>query len=268
MYKTFLLQRKRFYYLVNIQFLGYRLHGWQRQPGLKTIEGLIKKTLKFVLGETRFKILGASRTDAMVSAEEAAFELFIEEEPLTDLPTFLALFNKNLPPDIRAKSIREVNKDFNIIQHPKKKKYVYLFAFGAKNHPFCAPLLATFVEPLDLEAMKAAATLFQGTHSFHNYCTKPTAQTVLEREILRCEIIENKHIQANFFPQESYALEVEGTGFLRNQIRLMMGSLVLVGRGELSLEEIRKSLEQDFDFPMTFIAPGSGLMLRGISFEG
>ena len=203
----------------------------------------------------------------MVSAEEAAFELFIEEQPLNDLPAFLALFNRNLPPDIRAERIKEVDKEFNIIQHPKKKKYVYLFAFGAKNHPFCAPLLATFVEPLDLKAMKAAAVLFEGLHYFHNYCTKPTAHTVVEREILRCEIIENEHIRANFFPDKSYALEVEGTGFLRNQIRLMMGSLVLVGRGELSLEDIRKSLEQDFDFPMTFIAPGSGLMLRSISFE-
>ena len=267
LYKTFLLQRKRFYYLVKIQFLGYRLHGWQRQPGLKTIEGLIKKTLKFVLGETRFKILGASRTDAMVSAEETAFELFIEEEQLSDLSAFLTLFNKNLPPDIRSESIREVHKEFNIIQHPKKKKYVYLFAFGAKNHPFCAPLLATFVEPLNLEPMKTAATIFEGTHYFHNYCTKPTAHTVLEREILSCKIVENEHIKANFFPEKSYALEVEGTGFLRNQMRLMMGSLVLVGRGELSLDDIKKSLEQDFNFPMTFIAPGSGLMLRGITFE-
>ena len=111
--------RQRFYYLIKIQYLGYRLHGWQRQPGLKTVEGLVKKTLKFVLPDIKFKILGASRTDAMVSAHEAAFELFIDHQPLENMADFLVLFNKNLPPDIRALSIKETDASFNIIQHPK-----------------------------------------------------------------------------------------------------------------------------------------------------
>ena len=68
---------KRFYYLVKIQYLGYRFHGWQKQPQLKTLHHMIDRTLKYVLGETRFKTLGAGRTDAMVSANEAAFELFV-----------------------------------------------------------------------------------------------------------------------------------------------------------------------------------------------
>jgi tRNA pseudouridine38-40 synthase len=74
---------------VKIQYLGYRLHGWQRQPNFKTVEGLIKKTLKFVLPDTKIKILGSSRTDAMVSANEAAFELFVYDHPLQDLQDFL-----------------------------------------------------------------------------------------------------------------------------------------------------------------------------------
>lgn len=261
------MQKPRYYYLLKIQYLGYRLHGWQRQPGLKTVEGMIKKTLKFVLGETRFKILGASRTDAMVSAQEAAFELFIDDKPLEKSRDFLDLFNMNLPPDIRAISIEEVDEKFNIIQHPKKKEYVYLFAFGEKSHPFCAPLLATFQEVLDIRLMMEGAKLFEGKHNFRNYCTKPTEHTILDREITRCEIVENELITANFFPKESFALHIDGTGFLRNQIRLMMGTLVLLGRGELSLDDIRKSLETDVSFPMNFIAPGSGLILNKVEFR-
>ena len=261
------MQKQRFYYLLEIQYLGYRLHGWQVQPGLKTVEGLVKKTLKFVLEDRRFKILGSSRTDAMVSAHEAAFELFIDHEPLENMADFLVLFNKNLPPDIRALSIKEVDEKFNIIQHPKQKEYLYLFSYGKKSHPFAAPLLATFLEPLDIELMMAAAKIFEGKHSFHNFCTKPSAHTILEREIETCEISINKEITASFFPDKTYVLKVRAAGFLRNQIRLMMGSLVLVGRGELSLEELEKSLSPEVSMLMNYIAPGSGLILNKIDFS-
>lgn len=260
------MQPQRYYYLIEIQFLGYRLHGWQRQPGFKTVEGLIKKTLKFVLGERRFKILGSSRTDAMVSAHQAVFELFIDHEPVDNMADFLVLFNHNLPQDIRALGIKEVDAKFNIIQHPKQKEYLYLFAFGRKSHPFAAPLLATFHEKLDVEAMMTAAKLFEGAHSFHNYCTKPTKHTILEREIDLCQIEPNQEITASFFPDKSYLLRVQGSGFLRNQIRLMMGALVMVGNGQLSLKDIENSLLPEVKKPMSFIAPGSGLLLNKVEF--
>jgi tRNA pseudouridine38-40 synthase len=261
------LKRQRYYYLIKIQYLGYRLHGWQRQPGLKTVEGLVKKTLKFVLGEQPFKILGSSRTDAMVSAHESAFELFTDHEPLENMADFLVLFNRNLPPDIRALSIKEVDAAFNIIQHPKKKEYLYLFAFGRKSHPFAAPLLATFPEDLDVDLMMAGAKLFQGTHSFHNYCVKPTAHTILKRNIEVCEIIPNSRFTASFFPERTYLLRVTGSGFLRNQIRLMMGALMQLGNGELSLEEIKSSLDPQVKMQITYIAPGSGLILNKVEFS-
>jgi tRNA pseudouridine38-40 synthase len=261
------LQQQRFYYLLEIQFLGYRLHGWQKQPGFKTVEGLLRKTLRFVLGATRFKMLGSSRTDAMVSAQRAAFELFIDHEPLENMADFLVEFNQNLPPDIRALSIKEVDAKFNIIQHPKEKEYMYLFAFGKKSHPFAAPLLATFLEDLDVDLMMQGANLFRGTHSFHNYCTKPSENTIFERTINECVLVPNKEITASFFPERTYALKIKGAGFLRNQIRLMMGALVLLGRGEITLEELRDSLKPEVNNPVTYIAPGSGLILNKVDFS-
>lgn len=261
------VKQQRYYYLIKIQYLGYRLHGWQKQPGLKTVEGLVKKTLKFVLGDLKFKILGSSRTDAMVSAHESAFELFTDHEPLENMADFLVLFNNNLPPDVRALSIKEVDATFNIIQHPKKKEYLYLFAFGRKSHPFAAPLMATFLDDLDIDLMMEGARIFQGKHSFHNYCTKPTEHTVLKREIEKCEIVPNHEITASFFPERSFVFRVRGTGFLRNQIRLMMGGLVLLGKGELSLEELTASLDPQIKMPVSFIAPGSGLILQRVEFE-
>jgi len=247
--------------------LGYRLHGWQRQPNLKTVEGLIKKTMKFVLPDRQTKILGSSRTDAMVSANEAAFELFLYDEPLEDLPAFMSLFNKNLPPDILATSIREVDNLFNIIQNPKLKEYLYLFSFGEKNHPFCAPLMATIQGDLNIDLMKSGAKLFEGSNNFKNYCVAPSENTVFERIIIKSEITENQVYTANFFPKTSYVFRVEGAGFLRNQIRLMMGALIQLGKGELQLTDIEESLKPENTRVINSIAPASGLILNRIDFE-
>jgi len=77
------------YYLIEIQFLGYRFHGWQKQPKLKTVHLMIDRTINYVLENNKFKTLGTGRTDAMVSANQTAFELFTEI-PLFNLEEFLS----------------------------------------------------------------------------------------------------------------------------------------------------------------------------------
>ena len=71
--------KKRFYYVITIQYLGYRFHGWQKQPNLKTVHLMIDRTFKFILEDKPFKTLASGRTDAMVSANASAFELFLYE---------------------------------------------------------------------------------------------------------------------------------------------------------------------------------------------
>ncbi|MFD2550900.1 tRNA pseudouridine synthase A [Bizionia sediminis] len=256
---------KRFYYLVTCQYLGYRFHGWQKQPQVKTIHLMIDKTLNFIFNGKRFKTLGSGRTDAMVSANQAAFELFTYHE-IDDLDAFLVLFNTNLPQDIRALSITPVTADFNIIQDSKIKEYLYLFAHGKKQHPFCAPIITTILDPLNIEAMKKAAKLFEGFHNFKSYCYKPTDHGVYNREIITCEIVENNLFTANFFPEESFILRVTGKGFMRNQIRLMMGALIEVGKGTKSLQDITNSLTNSHQVSIYYVAPASGLILNSVTY--
>tara|TARA_Y100000385_G_scaffold240195_1_gene255926 strand:- start:382 stop:1164 length:783 start_codon:yes stop_codon:yes gene_type:complete len=258
--------QKRFYYLVKFQFLGYRFHGWQKQPNTKTLHLMIDKTLRYILQNQSFKTLAASRTDAKVSAQEAAFELFLKDEPIKDLTLFLEDFNTNLPQDIRALSIDEVTSDFNIIQDSKYKEYHYIFTQGEKCHPFCAPIMTTILEPLDIELIKKGAQLFQGLHNFKSYCYKATDNGLYQRELQTCELIENSLYTANFFPKKSYILRVIGKGFGRHQIRLMMGALIKLGRGEIDLNFIEKSLKKDTTITIDYIAPASGLILHKIDF--
>lgn len=258
---------KRYYYLIKTQYLGYRFHGWQKQPKLKTVHLMIDRTFKYILeDEAYFKTLASGRTDAMVSANEAAFELFLHHK-IEDETEFLALFNKNLPQDIRALSIKEVDAKFNVIQDSKIKEYLYLFTHTEKCHPFCAPLLTTFLDTLDVELMKKGAALFEGVHNFKTYCYKPSDTGLYQREILTCKLVENTVFTANFFPEKSYVLRVRGKGFGRNQIRLMMGALVKLGRGEITLDYIKTTLQPDSVEVMDYIAPASGLILNKIEFE-
>ncbi|MDA7558771.1 tRNA pseudouridine(38-40) synthase TruA [Flavobacteriaceae bacterium] len=258
---------KKFYYLIDIQYLGYRFHGWQKQPNLKTVQLMIERTLKFILDKRVFKILAAGRTDAMVSANKTAFELFLNDIPIKDFEEFLRTFNFNLPQDIRALSIQEVDQDFNIIQHPKVKEYLYLFTEGKKNHPFCAPMITTILEPLNIELMQRGARLFEGVHNFKSYCYKPSKEGLFIREIVHCSLKENNLYTANFFPKTSYLLTVKGEGFGRNQIRLMMGVLICLGRGDITLDFIKESLEPNSSTILNYIAPASGLILNNIEFK-
>ena len=135
------------FYLIRIEFLGFRYCGWQIQPGVKTVEEMINKTFKYILKHEGFKILGCGRTDAKVSADDFAFELFLNED--IDMPTMLCDLNKNLPFDIRAKTIEKVDAKFNVIQNSKEKEYHYYFSYGDKSHPFNASHIINFNKELD-----------------------------------------------------------------------------------------------------------------------
>ena len=252
-------------YLVGVQYLGFRFHGWQKQQNAMSLHEMIEKTLGFVLVDTKFTSHGASRTDSKVSARRYYFQLFCHEPQDTEV--FIKQFNKNAPLDIKAIEMKEVATNFNIIQAAKLKEYHYYFSYGTKNHPFAASLMVGFEEDLDIELMKQGAVLFEGTHYFHKYCTQPTKQTVFKRTIVSCRIEENQILKSNFFPEKSYVLKVKGSGFLRYQIRLMMGMLVDLGKKTVTIDQIIASLKEDNDREyLRHIAPGSGLQLYEINF--
>ena len=254
-------------YLIEIQFLGFRFSGWQKQVNAKTIHDMIDKTLSFVFNnQQEYKTLGAGRTDAKVSASKYGFQLFLNFE--IDNDEFLKQFNCNTTADIKATSIQRVSSVFNIIKSSKIKEYHYYFSFGEKPHPFSSPFLVGIEENLAIDIMKKGARLFEGEHHFHKYCTKPSEKTIFKRIIESCEIVENTILTASFFPKKTYVLKVKGKGFLRYQIRLMMATLFELGKGNLDLNFITSSLKEtnDREF-LRNIAPASGLQLYNIEFD-
>lgn len=247
-------------YLIKIQFLGYRYHGWMKQPKVKTVQEMFEKTIAFIYQGSRFKTFGTSRTDAKVSANQ--FGVYLTIDQTIDENTFLPLFNQNLPNDIKALSIQSIHHSFDPLTSTSRKHYTYLFAHGIKPHPFSAALIHTELDTLDINLMSDGAKRFEGTYNFKKYVTKPSPNTSYIRTISRCEITPNDQYTANFFPKDTFALHVVSAGFMRYQIRLMMGQLLALGRGEISLTDIDQSLNPTDEKPLRHIAPGSGLILQ------
>lgn len=259
------MQPKRFYYLIELQYLGFRYHGWQVQPGVKTVELMVKKTLNFILPDNKAKALVCSRTDAKVSAHQTYMELFCDRQ-FPNLDVFLGTFNFNLPSDVKALTIEEVDKNFNIINDTKSKTYHYYFSFGEKIHPFAASLMTNINFDLDIEIMQKAALQFKGKKDFYSYTFRPTEYTNTTAEIYECNLEENTELTASFFPERSYVLKVKGKGFKRGQIRLMMGMLIDLGKHNKTYDFFLKTLDGSQKIKLEHVAPASGLILQGVDF--
>ena len=255
-------------YLLRIQYLGFRYSGWQHQPGEKTLESMLEKTMHFILPGRKFKFLGSGRTDARVSALDFAVQFILWGEPIAFTEAFLQSVNENLPADICLKSVQKAPPEFNAIKDCSYKSYRYYFTTGNKPHPFCAPFMAYFSGDPDLEVMGRTAPLFEGTHDFSSFITRASPAAYTRRTVEVCRLERNLEFRASFFPDTSYFLEVGGTGFGRYQVRNMITALVALGRGEVSVGQIQAALASGEPLPIRQIAPASGLHLMDVQFEG
>ena len=253
----------RYAYLLKIQFLGFRFSGWQKQVNAKTIHEMVDTSLSYVLVNQEYKTVGMSRTDAKVSAKCYFIHLFVHEK--FDEESFTTDLNYNFPQDIRLLEVNPISTSFDLISAAKRKTYQYYFSKGEKVHPYASPFIYGVIAELDIHLMQKGAQLFEGEHNFRSFCTKPSEHTKVIRTVDYCRISPNTEFTASFFPTESYVLEVRGAGFLRYQIRLMMATLIELGKGTIDLNFIRQALAQaESDRPLPFIAPASGLHVQDI----
>ncbi len=247
---------KRF--LVKLMYLGFRYHGVQKQPNFNTIQAQFEKSIENVFGSTPFKTRFSSRTDALVSSLESY--VLIMSEKAFSLEALKKGLGK-LPADIKIVDIAIVDEKFSLQKNIVSKTYHYSFSCGDElMHPFVAPHMAHFIEKLDIQMMEKGAKLFIGEHNFKNYCYKPKSTWHFEREILSAELVPHQSLSV-YAPKEAYIFKVTSKGFLRGQMRLMMGSLLRLGLHEMSLSELSDSLKAADDQFVKWLAPSSGLLL-------
>ena len=231
---------------------GTRYKGWQRLPGADaTIQGKLETALSRILGGP-IEVSGSGRTDAGVHARSQVANFHCEstmaaEEILTQLRRYL-------PEDIGIYSCRDVSPRFHARLNAKEKTYLYRIWNSPEPCVFERRFVTVMDEPLDLEAMEEAAKLLLGEHDFSAFCgnskmKKSTVRTLRSIEILR----EGKQIFLRF----------TGDGFLYNMVRILVGTLIEVGRGTraaASMPELFGGKRSDAGF----LAPPQGLCLEEV----
>jgi len=239
---------------ITVQYDGSRYHGWQTQPGKKTIQSELVEAVSSLVG-SRIPVHGASRTDAGVSALGQA-ALFETDSPIpTD--NFPRAINGKLPKDIVVTSAEEVPKGFDLISGVKSKLYRYTIYTGKHRPVMKLNQCWHLPRKLDADAMDKAAQLLVGKKDFKSFATAADKRKSSIRTIFRCNVTsEDKWIY----------LDVEGDGFLYNMVRNIVGTLVDIGRGRWQPEKIKEILEAKDRTAAGQLAPPQGLCLMWIKY--
>jgi tRNA pseudouridine38-40 synthase len=244
--------------LIRISYDGTNYSGFQLQHNATTIQEKLEQALG-VIYKQPLRLIGSGRTDAGVHARgqvanfNAPFKIEVEKIPHA--------LNALLPPDIVVTGAEEVAADFHARFAARGKHYSYTIDCA----PFPQVLKRRYSwhlpDPLNLELIREAAQLFQGTHDFKAYQSAGGKITETERTLEKVTV-------ENFPAAQLIRLSFVGSGFLYHMVRLMTGSLVRVGRGMLTLAEIEASLAGNNPTAAGPTAPAHGLCLEKVIYTG
>ena len=267
---------------LTIAYDGSDFQGWQIQPGLPTIQGELQAALGRITGETPLP-QGSGRTDAGVHAlaQVASFAL---QAPIPAENLQRAL-NRALPASIRISEARTVESTFHARHSAIAKTYEYRVLRGSSCSPFLARYVFCCPWPLNFNVLQAAARAFEGEHDFQSFAaTDPDLahRTALEtrNEISpdpnsEIKIAPGSTIRTIFSSQweqhwqaggELHVYRVRGNGFLHHMVRNLVGTMLDVGRGYFSIEDIPGILAARSRSAAGPTAPARGLFLHSVEY--
>ncbi len=238
-----------------VAYDGTNYCGWQVQPNGITIEEVLNKTLSQLLGE-EITVTGASRTDSGVHSLGNVAIFDTETRIPADKIAFA--LNQRLPEDIVVQGSCEVPADW----HPRYQESRKTYEYRILNRTFRMPTrrLDTyfFHYDLDVEKMKRAASYLVGEHDFKSFCAVGAQVKTTTRTIYACEVEKGTN--------DVITIRVTGNGFLYNMVRIIAGTLVKVGNGDIEPEQIPVILEAKNREAAGPTAPAHGLTMMGIEY--
>ena len=239
---------------LDICYDGSRYRGWQRLPGTdNTIQGKIEQCLSRILGEA-IEISGSGRTDAGVHALGQVANFHCESTmPASEI---LAQLRRYLPEDIGIYSCKDVSPRFHARLNAKEKTYCYRIWNSEAPCVFERRFVTVLPGTLDPEAMRRAAAYLEGEHDFSAFCGNPKFKKSTVR-FIRSVRIERTG--------EELRISFTGNGFIHNQVRIMVGTLIEVGRGDRSPDSI-PALFGGKREESGFLAPAQGLCLMEVTY--
>ena len=237
---------------LDICYDGTRYKGWQRLSGTdNTIQGKIETALSRILEEP-IEISGSGRTDAGVHARGQVASFHCESNMSSE--EILSNLRRYLPEDIGIYSCKEVSPRFHARLNAKEKTYLYRIWNSEAPCVFERKFTAQFPEKLDLEAMRQAAVQLCGEHDFSAFCGNPKFKKSTVRFVRSIDMQRCGH---------EIRIEVTGNGFLHSMVRIIVGTLIEVGRGERCVDTI-PMLFGEKRAEAGFHAPAQGLCLQEV----
>ena len=217
---------------LNIEFDGTNYSGWQRQPNALTIQEVIESKLS-KLYDCPIKIMGCARTDAGVHAKEFFINFKIPSSPNIPVSKIPDALNTLLPQDIRAKKATKTDDKFHAIFNVKKKTYQYTILNQKTASVFERNFYYRFIEKLDVKKMQKAGEYLIGKHDFTAFCSEPETKYTCIRTIFDLQIKKRKNY---------ITINLTANGFLYNMVRIIVGTLIEVGRDKIKPTDIKKIL--------------------------
>ena len=245
---------------LTLAYDGHDLAGWQVQPGRPTVQGILVSAIEHLTGEKTLP-QGSGRTDAGVHALAQVASVPIRSPiPASNLRKAL---NDTLPESIRILNVEEAAPDF----HARKSARAKTYRYRIYREEICPPFLARYVYhhpyPLKEEAMIQSADEVLGEHDFTSF-----AAVDPERNRENLPLSNIRTIYASQWQREGPELmyTVRGNGFLHHMVRNLVGTFLMIGKGSLTRQDLKRILEARNRSAAAATAPGSGLFLVGVEY--
>lgn len=238
-----------------VEYDGRGYHGWQRQKDLRTVQQVLEESIGRITGE-RAAVCGSGRTDTGVHAlnQSAHFKT----SSSLGVKNLLAGLNSLLPHDIVIKELQEVRSSFHARFDVKSKTYMYQIFNGPIRPVLYRPYTWHVRTLLDLGRMENGLSFLQGCHDFSAFCGKKKDDTDCVRTIIYARL-ENKG-------SGIIRIYLEADGFLRYMVRSIVGTLVEIGRGKRTPEELADILKTKDRKHAGATAPPQGLFLLDVKY--
>ncbi|MCH7595053.1 MAG: tRNA pseudouridine(38-40) synthase TruA [Planctomycetes bacterium] len=241
---------------LQVAFDGTDFHGWQNQPGLRTVQGVIEHALRRTLRH-EVDLIGSGRTDAGVHAagHVSNFTTTCEMTP----EQLRHSIGSRLPEDVSITAVRPVHPEFHATRDARSKLYRYRIHNARRGAVEGLTQRCTyhFWESLDVEAMRAGGQHFIGEMDFTAMAATGGVRESMVRTVLRCDV--ERHL-------DEIRIDVEGTGFLWKQVRNMVGTLMNVGRGRWEPQRVAEILATHDRANAGPTAPALGLCLQWVRY--
>ena len=239
---------------LTLSYDGTRYFGWERQPGKDTIQGKLESVLSRMCG-AEVSVIGAGRTDAGVHARAMVANAYMDTE--LDAEQIRAYMNRYLPEDICVNDVREAADRFHARYRAVGKLYTYTCYVGGAKPVFNRKYVTVLDFQPDVEAMRQAAQHLIGEHDFMSFCANPQMKKSTVRIIDSIEIARRK---------DYLYFDFHGTGFLQNMVRILVGTLLEVGKGSLTAGQVSEILNAKDRRLAGPTAPPQGLSLMRVDY--